>query len=173
MKNDSNIIPFRPAATGLQEDYQTALFSDSEYIKLTPTKLTSPSEFPSDESCEGITLALMILGKEVTQYQMFEEFGCSRLSAYIYELRQLGITWIIDKNCQDRFYRHWHKAEAFHADETGELPPKGVLKRWKKYWLFRDFRGALPPEALGWAIDTFHKWGGHCSGLEVWPDAEA
>ena len=47
----NNIIPFRPAATGLQEEYQTALFSDDEYIKLNLPRLT----FPSDESCEGTT----------------------------------------------------------------------------------------------------------------------
>jgi hypothetical protein len=47
----NNIIPFRPAATGLQEEYQTALFSDDEYIKLNLPRLT----FLSDKSCEGTT----------------------------------------------------------------------------------------------------------------------
>jgi len=47
----NNIIPFRPAGTGLQEEYQTALFSDDEHIRLNPPKLA----FPNDESCEGTT----------------------------------------------------------------------------------------------------------------------
>jgi hypothetical protein len=165
----NNIIPFRPAATGLQEEYQTALFSDDEYIRLNPPKLT----FPSDESCEGIALALMILGKEVTQRQFWDEFESSRLSAYIWELRKLGFGWIIPKSCQDRDYRNWHKAEAFTAKGSDGLSPKGFVKRWHKYYLPQSLIDELPPKAFVWANGTFEKWGGHYSGLDAWPDAEA
>ena len=31
--SNDNVIPFSPAATGLQEEQQQALFSEAEYIK--------------------------------------------------------------------------------------------------------------------------------------------
>lgn len=172
MRNN-NILPFRPAATGLQEEQQQALFSDAEYIKDNPPVLT----FPSWDSCEGIALALMLSGKEVKQKQFWEEFQSSRLSAYIWELRQLGFDGIVAERCAERDYRNWHKDEALinRAKEKAGIscePPKGYIKRWNKYYLPKAFIDASPPEAFDWADETFVAWDGHCSGIDAWPDAE-
>ena len=172
MRKD-NVLPFRPAATGLQE-YQTALFSDADCIKDNPPVLT----FPNWDSCEGIALAVMILGKEVTQKQFWEEFDSSRLSAYIWELRQAGFDWIVAERCTERDYRNWQKEQVFinHAKQKAGVncePPKGYLKRWNKYYLPKAFIDHLPPHEIEWAEDTFVAWDGKCSGIDAWPNAKA
>lgn len=159
MSHKTNVYPFRPAQTGLRDTKQTTLFSESEYIKLAPPMLTRPEQFPSDESCEGITLALMMLGNEVSQEQMWADYGCSRLSAYIHELRKMGIAFIVDEQCLSRRFRPWDKAEMSESDGN-QSPPKGYVKRFKKYFLPEAFRKSLPPEAMKWASGTFLKWRG-------------
>ena len=65
------------------------------------------------------------------------------------------------------------KLRLLRAKGFDGLSLKGFVKRWHKYYLPQALIDELPPKAFVWANGTFEKWGGHYSGLDAWPDAEA
>ena len=178
--SNNNVIPFSPAATGLEDQNQTALFSE-EYLLTNNPPVVS---LPSDESCEGITLALMLLGKEVTQKAMWfnlEEHCLSRLASYIHNLRKKNWYFIRSERCEICDWRSWHYDNARMAkikpDYDYELDPKDkIVKSWSKYFIPEHVLAHLNthyPSIFDWAENTFNMWGGDYAGLDAWDDASA
>lgn len=179
--NNSNVIPFAPAGTGDKGNNQKPLQGDDYLTKNDLHVLT----FPHQETCEAITLAIMLHGKQVTQRDMWfnlDGHHLSRLAAYIHNLKKSNWWFIQSERLHSRDFQPWHYGWESRAkidpdfDYVRKEEDK-VVKRWSRYYLPQptlDAWRSMPEceHIFEWAEDTFHLWGGDYSGIDAWNDAE-
>ena len=172
---NGNIIPFRPVAAGLKVTNQLPMWpSEDDTLILT---------VPHEETCEGITLALLLLGKEITQVAMYDNLEAhklTRLASYVHSLRKMNWYFIVSQRVKEKDWQPWHHDWEWRdkLDPTftyKKTEADKVTKTWVKYYIPRAILNTWrrkDEDLMEWAKDTYILWRGD-DDLDEWKDAEA
>ena len=168
--SDNNILPFRPAVTGQEGANQIALWNATHDIKFSLQNVTE-SQLPRTKSKVAITLALMIMRKEVSTKLFIDDLKLTRLPAYIHSLRKRGFFWIVSEPVVNHEYFDWEfdefKRSGFNDKSCGHRD------LYHRYWLPEYILKSLPDEFHDWANEVVARWIVEPDRRIDWPDFSA